>query len=556
MTKRKRPDVAESSWQGTDRTGLLDSLNRMVLQHLEVHGVSTTFVESLQTHLTGNTAGSRCQNESELLKVFRYAMEGKLALMFYKLSGVSQEFEIDTRSTTTVYDLKCCLETSLGISAHEQQLIVDNNVLHDVQPLVSCGFTPCKRAVQVMQKRRQFAISGCGAKLQCWDLENGECYRVLDGHDGTVSHVFVDWPSMRLLSADDNGTIKFWNLKNGTCIRTMEVHSEDDSGEATLSGIMMGDCATLRAISASYDTSNTIKVWDVDSGKCMRKLQGHDDTVNQIIADWQSQRALSVSDDATIRLWNFEEGTCIHVLFDCGTQVSVDWASMQLLHNGADNGVAQAEVNNVIKLWSLKKGECLLHVLEGHVEGVNNIVADWPSMRALSASEDNTMKLWDLQSGKCVSMIDVDADRPETLVVDWPSMRAVSVSDDRIKVWNLKQGVVHSSLACPNNITIAADGPLRRAIVATVEETDDWACKCSIELWNLDDMKCIRTINGAHDDVVSSMKVDWPTMRVLTAAGDNIIKLWSLDNGECLKSFKYSSWDEDESVDLFACNWQ
>ena len=274
MAKRKRPDVQEiiflrkgsgsaSLREGVSSAALCKSLHTMLLQHLDFQGVSKTLVESLQAELVDaspHTDGSGRQDESELMKVFRYAMEGRLAFTVSAMSGVSYECEVDTKSSTIVRELKQRLEASLGISAFEQVLVFEDSVLHDALPLASCGITPCKGVVQVLRKQRRFAISGCGGILQCWDVENGECVCTLEGHAKTVSHVVVDWPSWRALSADDDGIIKLWDLKSADCIRTIKFQA------------------------------------------CHGKGFMDEISIHEVVADWPKQRAL-VAYGHVIKLW-------------------------------------------------------------------------------------------------------------------------------------------------------------------------------------------------------------------------------------------------------------
>ena len=57
-----------------------------------------------------------------------------------------------------------------------------------------------------------------------------------------------------------------------------------------------------RAVSGSED--ETLRVWDLDSGKCLRELKGHTDIIRCVAVTPDGRRAVSGSDDKTVRVWD------------------------------------------------------------------------------------------------------------------------------------------------------------------------------------------------------------------------------------------------------------
>ncbi len=73
----------------------------------------------------------------------------------------------------------------------------------------------------------------------------------------------------------------------------------------------------------------TVRLWDVETGRCLRALEGH--TQERIMCvTWSVDRrhALSSSDDMTIRLWDVETGRCLRALEGhTGEVFSVTWSA-------------------------------------------------------------------------------------------------------------------------------------------------------------------------------------------------------------------------------------
>jgi hypothetical protein len=67
-----------------------------------------------------------------------------------------------------------------------------------------------------------------------------------------------------------------------------------------------------RAVTAAADS--TVRVWDLETGKCVRALEGHTDAVTRVALTADGRRAVSGSRDGTVRLWDLDTGECLRVL--------------------------------------------------------------------------------------------------------------------------------------------------------------------------------------------------------------------------------------------------
>ena len=61
-----------------------------------------------------------------------------------------------------------------------------------------------------------------------------------------------------------------------------------------------------RALSGSDD--RTLRLWDLKSGRELRRLEGHSLAVTAVAVLPDGRRALSGSHDGTLRLWDLEPG--------------------------------------------------------------------------------------------------------------------------------------------------------------------------------------------------------------------------------------------------------
>src|ERR1035441_1600637 len=67
-----------------------------------------------------------------------------------------------------------------------------------------------------------------------------------------------------------------------------------------------------RAVSASAD--DTLKVWELETGRELHTLAGHINDVNAVAVTPDGRRAVSASDDGTLKVWELETGRELHTL--------------------------------------------------------------------------------------------------------------------------------------------------------------------------------------------------------------------------------------------------
>ncbi|KAJ1309824.1 hypothetical protein OPQ81_006589 [Rhizoctonia solani] len=210
--------------------------------------------------------------------------------------------------------------------------------------------------------------------VKVWNFRTGECF-TLRGHRDWVNAVHL-WdgpgseakgdqeldldPGKMLFSASDDGTIRLWDLNLRTCIRQFTGHvgqvqsirlvmldggcGDDDKQvrqqekDGRLREEKNGPVPVL--ISGSLD--NTIRIWDVESGKARKTLFGHIEGVWSVQSD--KLRVVSASHDRTIKVWNHGDGTCVATLVGHRGAVTCLALGDDKIVSGSDDGD--------IRVWS------------------------------------------------------------------------------------------------------------------------------------------------------------------------------------------------------------
>jgi hypothetical protein len=97
-----------------------------------------------------------------------------------------------------------------------------------------------------------------------------------------------------------------------------------------------------------------------------------------------------------------------------------------------------ASNDKTLKVWDLETGHAVA-TLEGHSGVVRGCAVTADGRRAVSASSDGTLKVWDLETGHAVATLEGHSDIVWSCAVTADGRRAVSASEDKtLKVWDLE----------------------------------------------------------------------------------------------------------------------
>lgn len=115
-------------------------------------------------------------------------------------------------------------------------------------------------------------------------------------------------------------------------------------------------------VSASEDA--TLKVWDFETGEYERTLKGHTDSIQDIAFDSSGKLLVSCSADMSIKLWDFQQ------TYECvRTMLGHDHNVSSVLFLPAGDFVVSSSRDKTIKMWEVSTGYCV-KTFTGHRDWV------------------------------------------------------------------------------------------------------------------------------------------------------------------------------------------
>jgi WD40 repeat protein len=215
-----------------------------------------------------------------------------------------------------------------------------------------------------------------------------------------------------------------------------------------------------RLLSAGGDSANgqvlppdcSIRLWDVMTGKEVRRFEGHTKSVRSVAFSPDGRQALSGSDDQTLRLWEVKTGKEIrqfkgHSSTIWSVAFSPDGRHV-LSGSGAIDGVEKRAIDCAARFWEVKTGkEIAQFKCFNRVRGVA-FSAD--GRRALTAS-DYRIRLWDVTAkkelshiepiGGCCQGVAFAPDGSQAACAGWP-----------VQVWKVTEAALNTRLAHPEKV--------------------------------------------------------------------------------------------------------
>jgi WD40 repeat protein len=302
----------------------------------------------------------------------------------------------------------------------------------------------------------------------------------------------------------------------GSLIRTMKGHTD------TVWAVSVTPDG-MRAISGSDDT--TLKVWDIESGVEIRTMKGHTDTVLAVSVTPDGRRVISGSNDNTLKVWDMETGVEIRTMK--GHTGGVYAVSVTPDGRRAISG----SDDTTLKVWDMETGD-EIRTMKGHTGRVNAVSVTPNGRCVISASNDYTLKIWDMETGVEFRTFKGHTGRVNAVSVTPDGRHAISASDDTtLKVWDMETGVEIRTMKGHTDtvwaVSVTPDG--RRAISGSNDNT--------LKVWDMETGVEIRTIKG-YTSIVYAVSLTPDGRRAISASIDNTLKVWDMETGVEFRTFK------------------
>ena len=228
--------------------------------------------------------------------------------------------------------------------------------------------------------------------------------KTLTGHDFDILSVTCDYANNRLLSYDSKCQIILWDLETGAYIKHISFKRPTPIALFILEHHLFHPEHNWAAFADFAD--HTIYTYDLANEQCINTLKGHTKPITCLVFDNEHNQLFSASIDLTIKIWDLKKETCVHTL------------------------------------------------ITGHTDIIDCLIVDHTHNRLISGSRDTTIKIWSLETGQELQTLN-NVDEVSNLLLT--SNNLIAFSLDRIKIWDLKNGVLIKTIPKKHSLTYATE---------------------------------------------------------------------------------------------------
>ncbi len=224
------------------------------------------------------------------------------------------------------------------------------------------------------------------------------------GHMSLISEILFTNDGKYLVSASTDKDIRIWDIESGKTVR--KIRGQTGKGtEGFIHDISLSPDNHLLAVGGwmgpdenpgKFDIG-TIRLFDFENGEIVALLKGHTDVVNCLAFSPDGKYLISGSSDNTARIWNAHSGKIVHIL----KRHLDDINEVAFSPNNAYAITASSDQSLI--LWDVSTGK-QIYQMRGHSEKVLSAAFTPDGKSILSGDEDGKVLLWEVKSGRLTKL--------------------------------------------------------------------------------------------------------------------------------------------------------
>mmetsp|Transcript_10874 Transcript_10874/g.34604 ORF Transcript_10874/g.34604 Transcript_10874/m.34604 type:complete len:495 (+) Transcript_10874:232-1716(+) len=237
------------------------------------------------------------------------------------------------------------------------------------------------------------ATGSYDGQARIWSKE-GELKNTLNKHKGPIFSLKWNKKGDCLLSGSVDKTAIIWDAKTGEVKQQFEYHSAPTLDVDWRNNTSFATCST----------DKMIYVCKLGEAKPIKTFSGHRDEVNAIKWDPTGTLLASCSDDFTAKVWSLKSDKCVQDFQQHQKEIyTIKWSPTGPGTNNPNQPLvlASASFDATIKLWDVENGSCL-YSLTKHTDPVYSVAFSPTGEYLASGSFDRCLHIWSVKDGSLI----------------------------------------------------------------------------------------------------------------------------------------------------------
>lgn len=505
--------------------------------------------------------GEDASSKSKKRKSRQVEEEQDEATVGYRLASGGEDgkvrvWDLHKRKSVATLDSHVSVVRSLDYSQEQRVLLSGSRdktvIAWDSQTWKAKATVPVLEGVEsvgFVQGGKYFYTGGETARLRVWSMEGG--YEVTEEQEqGVETEGIVQvlhQPELDfVLSVHADQTLVLRSLEPLVSLKTQRipalpvVRRISGTHDEVIDLAYIGAERNLLALATNLEDIRLVSLDSASSsadsapyfGADVALLKGHTDIIITIDVDWSGHWLATGAKDNTAKLWRLDPANASYECYATFT--------------GHAESIGAVSLPNAAPVVGSKE--------------YNNPLANPPKF-LITGSQDKTIKRWDIpsaSSGKTARAAytrkahDKDINAIDTSYFTASPLFASASQDRTVKIWDAEAGETIGVLrGHKRGVWSVAFSPANMPALTT---TGDGAGASSakgmvvtgsgdktVRIWSLSDYSCLRTFEGHVNSVLKVVWLPAPKeaekgrrgVQVASAAGDGLVKVWNAQEGEC-----------------------
>lgn len=384
----------------------------------------------------------------------------------------------------------------------------------------------CDGYINTLEFSKDSKILVCtnGETMSVWDVESG--MNILTVDEKSISYASFTPNGKDLISCTYDGNVSFWSIDSKEALYSYRENVDD----------MFLVKYTPKGNYIVNVSNWYVHVWKISMNGSVSVLQGHTYNVYSTEFSPDGRYILSGSGDSTIRLWDVESGECIREL--PGVSAANGGSRATFHPNG--KWIAITSGGNSISLHSLSDSTTLktfvckvgtaTEILNG--KHIYDLKFSPDGNTLASMSFDSKIRLWNVTTGESKVLMSAK-DQSNAAISFSPdgSKLAVISLDGFVEIWDMEtyHNIYTIDLETTGSSTIEFSPDGKMFATGSADEI--------IKLWNTEDGKLVSTLQG-HKGSVNTVAFSPDGKYLVSGSQDGTLKIWNVQSGKCIDSWQ------------------
>ncbi|CAL1693803.1 unnamed protein product [Somion occarium] len=315
-------------------------------------------------------------------------------------------------------------------------------------------------------------------------------------------------PDGKLVAAGfEDAVVRVWDIDTGALMLKLQAHADNVAAVA-----FSPDCSKL--VSGSAD--GVAIVWSTYTGENLAQLVGHEGDIWCLAYSPDGATVATGSIDCTVKLWDAHTYDIIHTLDDHPSVV-------QCMAFSSDSSLLVTSAQDQGKVWNTRTGH-LVSSLSGHENVVWAVSFSPDGRRIVTGSEDNTSRIWNSATGDELVTIREHTNPVWTVQFSPDGQEVLSGSyDSTISLCDSYLGTQRNLLRnVASTVTSAAYSPDGDYIASGYSDG-------SVNVWNAKKGTIMADFKG-HEDKVKAVIFSPDGQEIVSSSDDGSVRVWSMED--------------------------